>query len=58
MNEQEIENNKPDGATHYTPNGTLFVRVGKSGFVETCRLGSNSWVEIPMKLEECYLKEL
>lgn len=53
-NEMQI----PDGATHYTPNGTMYVRVGENGFVETCRFGSDKWLEIPMTLDECFVKPL
>lgn len=58
MTKDEALKYKPEGATHYTPNGSMFVRVGKSGFVEVCRLGEVDWREIPMTLDECYLEEI
>lgn len=58
MTRDEALKHAPKGATHYTPNSNMFVRVGKNGFVEVCRSGEVDWQEIPMTLEECYLEEL
>lgn len=58
MTEQEIRDKAPSGATHFTPNGTMYVRVCDSGFVETCRFDGDVWLEIPMTLDECYVKPL
>lgn len=58
MNIEEIKANAPDGATHYTPNGTMYVKDGKGQFVEVCRMGDTKWVEIPMTIDECFVKPL
>ena len=58
MTLDEIRSNAPDGATHYTPNGTMYVKVGENGFVQTWRFGGDKWLEIPMTLDECYVKPL
>ena len=55
---QQIKDNAPEGATHYTPTGTLYVRDRKGQNVEVCRMGSDKWMEIPMTLDECYVKPL
>lgn len=52
------EEAKKMGATHYTPNGEMYVRVADDGFVEVWRIGGNKWVWIPLTLNDCFVKPL
>lgn len=58
MTKDEALKHAPEGTLYCTPNSNMFVRVGKNGFVEVCRLGEVVWREIPMTLDECYLEEI
>jgi len=58
MIDNKVNDNIPEGATHYTPHSTLYGRVNKKGLVEVSRLKGDNWEEIPLKLNETVLKPL